>query len=159
MAGESLAIRVGSVFCGKVGAVWQQDAAQLRGAHRAVHAPPKAVSHQQRQITAVVDVGMGQHHGVEPGRIQWQWVPVAQAQVLVSLEQPTIHQYPALAGIEQVLRAGDRIGRAEKLQVHGGFLWRQSAAADDGTGTLANTASLGNSIPGRLIRIKARQHC
>ncbi|MNR23952.1 hypothetical protein D3C85_1410050 [compost metagenome] len=122
MTREALAVRIIGVFFRQVGAVWQQDSAQLRGAHGAVHAAAEAVAHQQGQIPAVVDVGMGQHHGVELGRIERQWIPVAQAQGLVSLEQATVDHDLVTAGIEQVLGAGDRIGRAEELQLHAGVL-------------------------------------
>ncbi|MNW22643.1 hypothetical protein D3C71_2242630 [compost metagenome] len=60
-------------------AVGQQDAAKLRGAHGAEDPTAEAVAHQQRQIAAVIDMGMREHHRIERSRIDRKGVPIAQA--------------------------------------------------------------------------------
>ena len=48
--------------------------------------------------------------------IERQPLPVALAQLLESLKQPAVDEHVRAAGFQQVLRAGDRFGRAVKRQ-------------------------------------------
>ena len=59
---------------------------------------------------------MRQDHGVDPGRIDRQRRPVAQAQLFEPLEQPAIDEHAVIAEIEQVLGAGDGARGPEKCQ-------------------------------------------
>lgn len=61
---------------------------------------------------------MRQQHGIDACGIHRQRRPVLQAQLLVALEQTAVDQQPPLAGLQQVLRAGDRARGAQEGKVH-----------------------------------------
>jgi hypothetical protein len=103
----------------QMAAVEQQDTAQVKGCGRAVHLAGKALACQQRQVAAVVQVGMGQDDRVNAGRLHRQRRPVAQAQRLVALKQSAIDQHLRGALLQQVFRACDGVGSAQKLEFHG----------------------------------------
>ena len=58
-----------------------------------------------------------EHDRIDLARFDRRRVPVAQAQLLESFEQPAVDQDPLVAGGEQVFRSSDRAGGAEKLNV------------------------------------------
>ena len=64
----------------------------------------------------MVDVGVGQHHVVDivGGEIQLPVVPLIPA-----LLQAAVDQHLAAAALDAVAAAGDRLGGAEKGQLHG----------------------------------------
>ena len=107
------------LFLLQVTGVGQQDGAQFRRGRRAVDRAGEALSCQQRQVAAVVQMGVGEDDGVDVGRWHWQGRPVAQAQRLVALEQAAIDQQALAAVGHQIFGAGDRVGRTEKLELHG----------------------------------------
>ena len=93
--------------------------------------PAKPLRDQPRQVAAVIEMRVRQHHRVDRrGRIG-SARPVAQPQLLQPLKQPAIDQDPTAAQIEQMLGAGDRAGGSEK---------RQSTASDDYTETRVMSA-------------------
>ena len=60
--------------------------------------PAKAVAHQLRQQAAMVDMGMGQQHGIDVGRAKRKGAVVQLLQGLLSLKQAAIDQEaPGLA--------------------------------------------------------------
>ena len=63
----------------------------------------------------MVDVRVGDHDRVEAARIERRLTPVAQPQLLESLEQAAVEQHAAPARGHQVHGAGDRFGGAEEL--------------------------------------------
>ena len=71
-------------------AVRKQDAAQVACRGGAMNATAKTIAHQQRQVTAMVDVGVCEDYGVYVGRVYRQRRPVAQAQLFVALEQAAV---------------------------------------------------------------------
>ena len=144
-----VAVREVGFFLLQVAAVRQQDAAQVMRGGRAVHLAPEALTRQQRQVAAVVNVRVGEDHGVDLSRIDRQRRPVAQAQLLVALEQPAVDQYPRCALLNQVFRAGDGVGSAQKLEFHGRSL---GAGAADGLRWIKPRACVG--LRQRVYRIK-----
>lgn len=80
VARETLRIGVLGIFNSEPRAVRQQDVAQLGRALRAVDGTPKAIADQQRQVAAVIDVGMRENDGINVVRVDGQRVPVAQSQ-------------------------------------------------------------------------------
>jgi hypothetical protein len=52
----------------------------------------KAIPDEQRQIAAVIDMRMGENHGVDRVGRHRQRSPVAQPQVLDALKQPAIDE-------------------------------------------------------------------
>jgi len=65
----------------------------------------------------MVQMGMGQHHGIDLVRRDGQRLPVAQAQLLVALEQAAIDQQALAVVAHQVLGAGDGAGAAQEGDV------------------------------------------
>lgn len=117
VAAELVAVEEGGVLLLQVPAVGQQDGAQVTCARGAVDGVGVAVARQQRQVTAVVQVGMGQHHGVDLVRRDGQALPIAQAQLLVALEQAAIDQQALAVVTHQILGAGDGAGAAQESDV------------------------------------------
>ena len=115
-----IAVTVGAFRVGflKITAVGQQDRAQIRRAIGTVYRALEAVPDQQRDVTAVIDMGMGQDHGVDVAGRHGQVGPVAQAQFFQPLEQPAVDQDFTAAVPQQVFRACYRAGGAEKLKFH-----------------------------------------
>ena len=82
--------------------VGQHDGAEIAGGGRGVDRAVEAVAHQQRQPPRVVDVGMAQHHAVDPPGIERQLRVQLVGRGALALEQP---------GVEQ--KAGRRRPRAD----------------------------------------------
>ena len=66
----------------------------------------------------MIDVRVGQYHAVDFFGIDRGWLPIAQAKLLQSLEEPAVDQDPLAPGGNQVFRAGDGVGGAEELNSH-----------------------------------------
>ncbi len=65
----------------------------------------------------MVDMRVGQHHGINGCRVHRQGFPVSQAQLLVTLEQAAIDKDSCLACVDQVFRSGDGADAAKKLDL------------------------------------------
>jgi hypothetical protein len=87
---KAVPVGEGGVFFLDVAAVGQKDAAEVARAGGGVHPSVEAFAHQHRQVAAVVQVGVGQDDGVDLAGHHRQGSPVAQAQLLVALEQPAV---------------------------------------------------------------------
>ena len=96
--------------------VGQHHRKQVRGARRAVHGPAKPLPGEEGQVSGVVDVRVGQHHGVDRCLIGDTLAPVPQAQLLHALEQSAVEQNAVPADGEEMHRAGHGAGGAEKLE-------------------------------------------
>ena len=97
-------------------AVAQQDLDQRRALGCAPHPTTKAVAHQPREVAAVVDVGMGDHHIVDGRGIDREGAPVPEPIGLQALEETTVDQGPPPAGVDEEPAAGHRAGCAEELE-------------------------------------------
>jgi hypothetical protein len=87
---KAVPVGEGGVFFLDVAAVGQKDAAEVARAGGGVHPSVKAFAHQHRQVAAVVQVGVGQDDGMDLAGHHRKGPPVAQAQLLVALEQPAV---------------------------------------------------------------------
>ena len=105
--------------------VEQDERGQLDGAGGGVDRSFVPVLDQQRQQAAVVEMGMGQQHGVEIGRIEGERDAVADRFVRAALEHPAIDEDLGPLGDEQVLRAGDGRRAAEEGDLHGRMVTAQ----------------------------------
>ena len=114
----------------------------------AIHLASTTVPDQERQVAAVVDVRMGQDERVERARIKREWGPVAQAQLLVALEQAAVDEHAACARSDEMFRAGHRAGGAKKCEVH-------SASAGASPRWVWINVSLDDQTVARLIHVKA----
>ena len=101
-----------------VGRVAQHGAAQVTRGRGRVDGLVKAVLDQRGQIARVINVRVRKHHRVNGRHVERQLL-VALARFLPPpLEHPTVQQNPMPVRLDQVHRAGDRLGRAPKLQFH-----------------------------------------
>ena len=127
--GKAVPVGERGIFFLDVAAVGQQHSAQVHRAGRGVDGALVAFLDQQRDVAAVVQVRMREHHRIDLGRHHGQRRPVAQAQLLVTLEQPAIHQQPVVVVLDQVLGACDGVGSAEESDgdAHAAILVQHSA--------------------------------
>ena len=106
VAGAALALsEAGFLFLQPAG-VRQHDAAKRPRRGRAPDPSTKSVLRQPGKVTAVVEVPVGQDDGIDAGGRHRERGPVAQAQGLVALEEPAVHQHPRTSRFEQVARTG-----------------------------------------------------
>ena len=77
-------------------------------------AAAEPVGDEARQITAMVEVGVGENDRMDLARRDRQRLPVAFAQFLEPLEEPAVDQNTHARGVEEVLRAGDGSRGAEE---------------------------------------------
>lgn len=118
VAGGAVPVGVVCFFFEQMSGVGQQQMAQVLRRGRAVDFAAEAVPHQQRQIAAVVQVGVGQHDGVQCRRIKGQGFPVLHAQRFVALEQAAVQEEAETLCGDEVPGAGNGSCGAEKLDVH-----------------------------------------
>ena len=86
---------------------------------RAIDPPAKTLPRQQRQVAAVIDVGVGEHDGIDRLGRDRQRLPIAQPQLLKALEQAAVHQDGRVAMAQEVFRTGHGARGTQKLKLHG----------------------------------------
>ena len=69
-----------------------------------------------RQVTDVIKMGVGEHHGVERLHIEGNGPPVAFAEFLEALEEAAVDEDVGAVGFEEILRPGDGARGAVKSQ-------------------------------------------
>ncbi len=116
---EAVAVGEFRVLFLQEAAVGQQDPAQLVGQLGRMDAAAKAVLHEQGQVAAVIEMGVGEDHRVDAVRGDGHRRPVALPELLEALKQAAIDQDPAAAGLQQVFRAGHGPDAAEEGEVQG----------------------------------------
>jgi hypothetical protein len=103
----------------QVAGVRQQQGAQLARRLRGMDRAAEALARQGRQVAAVVDVRMREHHRIDLACGERERLPVAQAQLLQALEQAAVHQHPVALVLEEVFGSGDGAGGAKEGEPHG----------------------------------------
>ena len=101
----------------QVGTVRQENAAEVKGGVGAMDRAFEALLDQHGQIAGMIDMRVGQDDRVNGSRVYRQRLPVAQAQLLVALEQAAIDQDARLACVDQVFRSGDGADAAKELDL------------------------------------------
>ena len=97
--------------------VRQYDPAEVHRARRAKHPTLVAVRDETRQVADVIEVRMGEYDGVDVTRGDGELRPVAEPQLLQSLEEATVEEHALAAVFEQVLGPGYGAGGAQKRQM------------------------------------------
>lgn len=116
--GESKPVCKRGIFLLQPATVRKQHATKLAGPVRAVDRLAVSAVDQAWEECAAIKVRVSQDDGVNVFRIVGWPRPVAQTELFVALEQPAIDQDPASSALQQMLRAGDGAGGAEKGESH-----------------------------------------
>lgn len=101
MAAVSLFARIRGVFFLEPCGVAQDDGDKARGVGGAEHGPGEAVTHEGGEITAVVQMGVGENHGFDARRGEGEGVPVAFADLAGALKHSAVHQNYATLGLHR----------------------------------------------------------
>ena len=70
----------------------QQYGQEIGAGRVGVDRPPESARHQQRQTTAMVDVRMAEHHGIDGGGLEREGAPVAGRGVRTALDHSAVQQ-------------------------------------------------------------------
>jgi len=125
--GQALAVQVLGVFLLEVGGVEEEDLGQVLRGRGAVDGPAKALLDQAGHAADVVEVGVGEHDGVHPDRVELRVRPVPESQGLLALEHPRVHEEAPPPRLQQVLRTRHRLRSAEEGQAgHGYSIFRST---------------------------------
>src|SRR5690349_22857146 len=96
----------------------------------------------------MVEMSMGQHHGVNIAGRDGSVFPVANSPFLCSLEQAAVDEHlkawvvgSVIAGIDEVFRSGHGAGGAKKLKVGHGTPWKSFLTANHFTARAAVSAT------------------
>ena len=95
----ALAVEVGSVFLLNLGRIAQHDRRQGPRRWGAVDRSIEAVADQMGQVTAVIDVGVAEQHGVDVLGAKGKLLVTLAALGSMALEQPAVQQQRAAAGV------------------------------------------------------------
>lgn len=89
-------------------AVAQHDPGEPGGVGAGQDRSPESLPHQAGQIAAVVQVGMGDDHGVHVRGVAGEPLPVAVPQLRETLEETAVEEDPRMVALDQEPAAGDR---------------------------------------------------
>jgi len=104
---KAFPVRVFRILFLEMAAIQQDQFRHIARGCRCENTTPEAVAHQFRQIAGMVEMGVGQDHGVDVGGRHRQRLPVQLAQVFQPLKQAAINQNALVTIGEKVFRAGD----------------------------------------------------
>ena len=135
----------------EVARVRKHDPREILGPAGGGDGAAEAVLDQPGQVADVVDVGVREGDGVDPGGVDGQLVPVAQAEVLQPLVETAVHQEPPPGRLQQELRAGDRPRGAQTLD-GGGRHARGNGRPPLEGGRARRSGILDEPMPGRTAR-------
>jgi len=111
-----VAVGVSRVLFLDVRGVGQHQRAQIPRAGCAEDAALESLGNQAREVSAVVEVRMGQDDGVDGSGGDGQGLPVAKPQFLQSLEEPAVHEDAVIARVDEVFGPCDRSGGPQESQ-------------------------------------------
>lgn len=103
----------------QVAAVGQEHATERAGSAGRKDGAAKSVAAERRQVTAVIQMGMGEHDRVERAGVDVRRFPVAQTQFLETLKEPAVDENMFGSGGYEEAAAGDGAGGAKKSQDRG----------------------------------------
>ena len=91
----------------QMGGIHHHEARQLRGRRRRYDLALKAAFDEKRQPSAMIEMGVGQKHDVDAGRIETEGMPVLLFQFAAALKQSAIDQNALACTFEKMTRTGD----------------------------------------------------
>src|ERR1043166_117453 len=128
--------------------VRQDHRTQIDCGLRGVDWPGKPFFGQPGDPAAVVEMSVGQHHGVNIAGRNRSVFPVANPPFLGSLEQATVDEYlktwfvgSVVTGVDEMFRSGHGSGSAKKLKVGHSAPWKSFLTANHFTARAAVNAT------------------
>ena len=109
-------VRPPGVLLLQVGAVAQDDGGQIGGVASADDATAEPLADEPRQVAAMVEVSMGEHHRVQTGGRNREWGPVPTPQRGDALVEACVDQHPPSTSLDEEAAPGDRAGGTEEAE-------------------------------------------
>src|ERR1044071_4651974 len=126
----------------------QDHRAQIDCGLRGVDWPVETFFGQPGDAAAMVEMGVGQHHGINIAGRNRSVFPVTNSPFLCSLEQAAVDKHlktrvvgGVVAGIDEMFRSGHGAGGAKKLKVGHGAPWKSFLTANYFTARAAVSAT------------------
>jgi hypothetical protein len=129
MTGQLFLVAILSIFLVQVRGIKQKDTRHFNGRGRRQNSALKSLGAESRQVTDVIDMGMGYQNCLDIGRIERQRFPVLDTQRLGTLEHAAIDENPAVICLKQVFRSGDSVGCSMEGKFDHRGVYRQAVAA------------------------------
>jgi len=98
--GEPVPVRVHRVLFLNASGVRQHDAAEIERPRGAKDPAAEALSDEPRQVSAMIEVRMRQHDGMDRIGANRQRLPVALTQLFQSLKQPAVNKHASAVGLD-----------------------------------------------------------
>ena len=117
LAGALAVFPLGVLFL-QVAGILEHDAAQVAGGAVGEHGAAVTGLDQQWQATGVIQVGMGEDHGVQSRRVEVERIAVARLVLASALDQATVDQHLHALGLDQETGTCDLARRAQKTDPH-----------------------------------------
>src|SRR5579859_5781101 len=128
--------------------VRQDHRAQIDCRLRGVDGPFETFFGQPWNPATMVDMSVGEHHGVNIAGRNRSIFPVANSPFLCSLEQAAVDKHleawvvgSVVTGIDEMFRSGHSAGGAKKLKVGHGAPWKSFLTANHFTARAAVSAT------------------
>ncbi len=102
----------------QVARVRQENSAKIARGRGAEYPALETMFHQQWQIAGMIEMRVSEDDSIDRTHVDRQRRPVAQAQLLETLEQTAIYQNPVMIRLQQIFRAGDGANRAKERNPH-----------------------------------------
>src|ERR1043166_2068523 len=126
----------------------QDHRAQIDCGLRGIDWPVETFFGQPGDPAAMVEMSVGQHHGVNIAGRNRSVFPVANSPFLCSLEQAAVDEHlktlfvgSVVAGVDEMFRSGHGAGGAKKLKISHSALWKSFLTANHFTARAAVSAT------------------
>jgi len=117
-AGGEMLIEVEGIFLLDMSGIVEHDLGDVERGGGTEDGTVEAGFHQSRQVSAVIDMGVGEDDGIEVARVAGELFVLLPGFGAVSLEETAIEEKPELAAFDEVLTAGDLLGSPVKGDLH-----------------------------------------
>ena len=115
-----LLVQIGGVGLLDVGGIAQHDRQKVGGGGGGMDGVAVALLGQGGDVAAVVDMGVGQDHGIHGDGIESEGAVDFVGVLAAALEESAIEQDPRAIDFQEVFGAGHRVGAAEEMPLHAG---------------------------------------
>ena len=119
-AAVGLLVQVGGVGLLDVGGIAQHDGQEIGGGRRGVDGFRVALLDEGGDVAAVVDVSVGEDHGVDLGGIEPEGLVDLVGFLAAALKHAAIEENAGIVEFKEVFGAGDLVRAAEKMPLHAG---------------------------------------